>query len=126
MRLDLDSRTCETGGTSRTNDCLNLAGGLDPVGGSLNLVRGEGHTMLDSENCSNLLSHASHASRTSYGREALSILPTPNSQLTEGDCGAGFVLSGVGYGEVFDFAPPDDAVVCDDWLRFGAHEESWG
>ncbi|MBQ9741102.1 MAG: hypothetical protein IJV91_09200, partial [Kiritimatiellae bacterium] len=28
-----------------------------------------------------------------------------------------------GYGEVFDFALPNDAVVCDDWLRFGAHED---
>ena len=26
-RLDLDSGTCETGGTSRTNDCLNLVDG---------------------------------------------------------------------------------------------------
>ena len=46
-----------------------------------------------------------------------------SSLITEGDCEAGFVLSGVGYGEVFDFAPTDDAVVCDDWLRFGAHED---
>ena len=29
-------------------------------------------------------------------------------------------VSGVGYGEVFDFAPPDDAVVREDWRRFEA------
>ena len=46
-----------------------------------------------------------------------------SSLITEGDCEAGFVLSGVGYGEEFDFAPPENAVVCEDWLRFGAHED---
>ena len=29
-------------------------------------------------------------------------------------------VSGAGYGEVFDFAPPDDAVVREDWRRFEA------
>ena len=57
------------------------------------------------------------------GSTGNSQLPTLNSQLTQADCEAGFVLSGVGYGEEFDFAPPENAVVCDDWLRFGAHED---
>ena len=50
------------------------------------------------------------------------VIEVPDS-ITALDCEAGFVLSGVGYGEVFDFALPNDAVVCDDWLRFGAHED---
>ena len=84
-RLDLDSGTCKTRETCRTNECLNLAGGAveDPA-------------MLNSANYSNLSSYASHASHTSYEREAFSIHPTPNSQLTQADCEAGFVLSGVG------------------------------
>ena len=49
-------------------------------------------------------------------------IAVPDS-ITALDCEAGFVLSGVGYGEEFDFAPPNDAVVCEDWLRFGAHED---
>ena len=49
-------------------------------------------------------------------------IAVPDS-ITALDCEAGFVLSGVGYGEEFDFAPPENAVVCDDWLRFGAHED---
>ena len=49
-------------------------------------------------------------------------IAVPDS-ITALDCEAGFVLSGVGYGEEFDFAPPENAVVCEDWLRFGAHED---
>ena len=67
-RLDLDGGTCETGETCRTNDCLNLAGGI-----------GEKSAMLNSANCSNLLSYMSHLSHTSQGCEAHQILTTPNS-----------------------------------------------
>ena len=49
-------------------------------------------------------------------------IAVPDS-ITALDCEAGFVLSGVGYGEEFDFALPENAVVCEDWLRFGAHED---
>ena len=79
-RLDLDSGTCKTRETCRTNECLNLAGGLDPISGSLNLAGGavEDPAMLNSANYSNLSSYASHASHTSYEREAFSILPTLN------------------------------------------------
>ena len=34
-------------------------------------------------------------------------------------------VSGAGYGEVFDFAPPDDAVVREDWRRHGRVFEDW-
>ena len=69
-RLDLDSGTCKTRETSRTNECLNLAGGAveDPA-------------MLNSANCSNLLSCASHLSYSSQGCEALFILISHLSSL---------------------------------------------
>ena len=35
----------------------------------------------------------------------------------------GFVLAGVGTGEQFDFSAPSNAVVCSDWLAFGAAED---
>ena len=51
-------------------------------------------------------------------------LTTLNSELiTQSDCEAGFVLSGIGTGEAFDFSPPDNAVICEDWLKFGAHRD---
>ena len=37
-RLDLDSGTCETRETCRTNDCLNLAGGLGLAGDRKSVV----------------------------------------------------------------------------------------
>ena len=35
----------------------------------------------------------------------------------------GFVLAGVGTGEQFDFSAPSSAVICSDWLAFGAAED---
>ena len=40
--------------------------------------------------------------------------------VTAEDCEAGYVLSAVRTGEAHSFLPPEDAVVCDDWLAFGA------
>jgi hypothetical protein len=79
----------------------------------------------DLDNVANvgMLPIANTNSQLEIGNTGNSQLQTHNSQLTQADCEAGFVLSGVGYGEEFDFAPPENAVVCDDWLRFGAHED---
>lgn len=38
----------------------------------------------------------------------------------EEDYAAGIVLSEIGMGEIFDFAPPLNADICEDWRRFGA------
>ena len=51
--LNLNSGTC---GTGKTDDCLNLTGGAC-----------ENPAMLNSANCSNLLSCASHLSYSSQG-----------------------------------------------------------
>ena len=41
----------------------------------------------------------------------------PPSLLTAADYEAGFVLAEARYGEAHDFAPPEGAVICDDWRR---------
>ena len=61
--LNLNSGTCKTCGTGKTDDCLNLTGGAC-----------ENPAMLNSANCSNLLSCASHLSYSSQVCEALFIL----------------------------------------------------
>lgn len=43
-----------------------------------------------------------------------------SSLITEGDCKAGFVLSGIGTNELHDFSPNEGAVVNEDWRKFGA------
>ncbi len=40
--------------------------------------------------------------------------------ITAEDVDRGFVMSHVGTDEAFDFTPPSNAVVCDDWRAFGA------
>ena len=54
--LNLNSGTSKTCGTGKTDDCLNLTGGAC-----------ENPAMLNSANCSNLLSCASHLSYSSQG-----------------------------------------------------------
>ena len=71
--LNLNSGTCKTCGTGETDDCLNLTGGAC-----------ENPAMLNSANCSNLLSYASHLSYASQRCEALFILISLYSLLTEG------------------------------------------
>ena len=39
---------------------------------------------------------------------------------TADEYAAGFALVRVGTGEAFDFSPPQNAVVCEEWRRFGA------
>ena len=43
--------------------------------------------------------------------------------LTATDFERGFVLTHIGTNEVFDFSAPTNAVICDDWLQFGAAED---
>ena len=43
--------------------------------------------------------------------------------LTIFDHAAGFALSRIGTGEVFDFSAPEGATVCEDWLAFGASRD---
>ena len=43
--------------------------------------------------------------------------------LTANDFERGFVLTHIGTNEVFDFSAPTHAVMCDDWLQFGAAED---
>ncbi len=54
------------------------------------------------------------------GVGVFSLEPATTTTLTADDFGRGFVLTGIGTGEVFDFSPPSNAVVCADWRAFGA------
>ena len=45
---------------------------------------------------------------------------TTPTALTQNDFDRGFVLSRIGTNEVYDFSPPEGAVVCRDWLSFGS------
>ena len=47
-------------------------------------------------------------------------VPVVAGTITAEDCEAGYVLSTVRTDETHSFDPPPDAVVCDDWLAFGA------
>ena len=44
-------------------------------------------------------------------------------RLSQDDFERGFVLTRIGTNEVFDFSVPTNAVVCADWLQFGATED---
>ena len=44
-------------------------------------------------------------------------------RLSQDDFERGFVLTRIGTNEVFDFSAPSNAVVCADWLQFGATED---
>ena len=48
---------------------------------------------------------------------------TTTTTLTNTDFERGFVLTRIGTNEVFDFSAPSNAVVCADWLKFGATED---
>ena len=45
------------------------------------------------------------------------------ASLKEGDFARGFVLTGIGTNEMHDFSAPTNAVVCEDWLKFGAAKD---
>ena len=47
-------------------------------------------------------------------------LPVVAGTISAEDCAAGYVLSAVRTGETHSFEPPPDAVVCGDWMTFGA------
>ena len=44
-------------------------------------------------------------------------------ELTEEDFARGFILTGTGANEVFDFSPPPQAAICENWLSHGAAED---
>ncbi|MBO7166030.1 MAG: hypothetical protein J6V88_00715, partial [Kiritimatiellae bacterium] len=57
-----------------------------------------------------------------------SVLTVPRSpftvpSLTPEDFARGFVLTRIGTNEIHDFSVPSNAVVCSDWLAFGAAED---
>ena len=54
---------------------------------------------------------------------SLQLNTTTTTTLTNIDFERGFVLTHIGTNEVFDFSAPTNAVVCDDWLHFGAAED---
>ena len=45
------------------------------------------------------------------------------ASLKEGDFARGFVLTGIGMNEKHDFSASTNAVVCEDWLKFGAAKD---
>jgi len=103
----------EAGGTNQISGRVESVEGVDNVANVEVLPVANPNTQLETDN----IGTGNNSTMATLENTHLSSL------ITESDCEAGFVLSGVGYGEEFDFAPPNDAVVCDDWLRFGAHED---
>lgn len=49
--------------------------------------------------------------------------PAEKGQILDSDYTAGFVLVRVGTDETFDFSPSPNAIICEEWRRFGAMED---
>ena len=65
----------------------------------------------------------SHNGNIQQENSTLQLQLTTTTTLTNTDFERGFVLTRIGTNEVFDFSAPSNAVVCADWLQFGATED---
>ena len=64
-----------------------------------------------------------HNGNIQQENSTLQLQLTTTTTLTNTDFERGFVLTRIGTNEVFDFSTPSNAVVCADWLQFGATED---
>ena len=101
---------------------INKAWGAFFAGGMVSDGEGEGLSRVEVVEVGEVV-ESSCRGRKEGENSTLQLNTTTTTTLTNIDFERGFVLTRIGTNEVFDFSAPSNAVVCADWLQFGATED---